>query len=92
MQGIRAVERLPVPRIAWAYFSGYFSMRYKCREDEHFGLFACRAEEVGLVSAWHCAQVLGCRRDSSHSLSPVIVSIYMDAVEVISNYDVIKHV
>jgi hypothetical protein len=91
MQEIRAVERLPVPRIGWAYFSGYFPMRYKCREDEHFGLFACRVE-VGLVSAWHCAQVLRCRRDSSHSLSPVILSIYIDAVEVISNYDIIKHV
>ena len=52
MQAIRAVERLPVPRVAWNYFNDvYFSMRYKCREDEHFGLFACRE----LVSAWHCA-------------------------------------
>lgn len=42
MQDIRAVERIPVPRIAWGYFRDYFSMRYKCREDEHFGLFACR--------------------------------------------------
>jgi hypothetical protein len=92
MQEIRAVERLPVPRIAWAYFNDYFSVRYECREDERFGLFACRVE-VGLVSAWQCTQSFDCRRNSSHSLSPVIVSIYIDAVEVISNYDgIIKHV